>query len=277
MRRSSRCADQQISHFGAFNEVVVNRELTSSIQNVLINFGNSRIIIDLPTVMLQQDVYQNIQIGERTLSVNMPIAISHLLSGDFPIHRIDEQTIAVDAEAMIKDFPIPESSTKSWEREHIQHDFSEQGIIFLVLESLFPNVENVTEIIKEIFDDWSVKEVEEVFELIRGMLFNHEETTDNFMCKLMIICTLFHSHTQFDSSNLISKIFSVLSSHFGAFNNAVVNRESFNSIVDRQTIDLVTSTQHDTLQSISIDENTLHDREMKVESKCSTNFIKNSI
>lgn len=61
-----RSVEQQVSHFAAFNEAIMERELINTIRNVVIDFGDNNLITNMPTVF-QNDDFQTIPIGERIL------------------------------------------------------------------------------------------------------------------------------------------------------------------------------------------------------------------
>lgn len=137
-----RSVDQQISRFGTFNEVIIDRQLNNSIQTVFVEFGNNRLIIDIPTItqhLLQHGHLQTIQIGKRTLHINLPVALNYLLSANFPMHPINEHTILVDATALIG-IPKPDHSTESCPQEDAQFGFPD---LCLAMESLFISADNL--------------------------------------------------------------------------------------------------------------------------------------
>lgn len=96
MRHSRQSIDHQISRFGGFNETIIHRELSNSIRTIWIDFGDSRFVIDVPTIsrlMLQH---------EHTFGINLPVAFTHLLRSGAAVRRMNDSTVMIDAAAIIE-------------------------------------------------------------------------------------------------------------------------------------------------------------------------------
>lgn len=178
---------QQITKYGAFNEAIVRRELRNSIQTVVLAFDNSRLVIDGPTSMmnqqhtLQQKMFQTFQIGSQTVRVNVPAVISQLMSGDFAPNRINEKTVMVNATAMIRkiEFDAVRRSQYSWQQKLVECGRSKEEITkFLwIIEKVLPDMDNVGDVLDEVLIDWSPRKIDDMLGLIFDAISNYEQTT----------------------------------------------------------------------------------------------------
>lgn len=64
-----------------------------------------------------------------------------------------------------------------WQQKLIQCGWSNEQIakFCLGIESVFPNIDYIGQILNEIFINWSQKELDDLFALVIGLLSNHEQ------------------------------------------------------------------------------------------------------
>lgn len=133
--------------------------------------------------MSQHDDYSTIQINGRILHINLFDAFQHFLSGQYDIHKIDEQTIEVDVTELAASIGLIETS---WQQKAEQHDWSEDDIndFRWVLQNLFPTIDNMDEVIDEMLQDRSEDELDVFFGKISNF-FSECEMSQETACNLL--------------------------------------------------------------------------------------------
>lgn len=155
VRRMAPSDDRQILTFIEdiqYASVIEDSEMFDSIQTVLVDLSGYRLSIHIPTItehMLQNGVYQTIQIGENVLTINLHKAINHLLSGEYSIQQIDKHTLQVDAKELATKMGLTQSAF--YQRKATEHGWTENDMADLewVLENLFPDIIDIKEAIGE--------------------------------------------------------------------------------------------------------------------------------
>lgn len=170
---------------------------------VLVEFAGELLIIDLPSIndhISQHGPYQTFRIGGHELTIDLVDAINHLLSGEFDIHHVDENTIKIDATELAVKIGFVEKKTDSWQQMAEKHGWSDAEIndFRYVFENLFPNVDNdIDEVINAMLHDRTEEELDDFFGTIGDMFSECEcvfETAGSLPCK-------FSCHIKFNSSN----------------------------------------------------------------------------
>lgn len=180
---------KEITKYDAFNKAIVSRELRNSMQTVVFAFGNNRLVIDVPTFlanqqhMLQQNVFQTVQVGSQSVRVNVPGAIYQLLSGDLGPYRMNENTLMVDATAMI-DFVAVNRTQNSWQQKLVECGRSNQEInkFRWVIGKLFPDIDNVGGVLDEVLMNWTKEQLDGLLGKVLTIISNQEQKVLHDIC-----------------------------------------------------------------------------------------------